>query len=253
MLSSFDAEAQTTYIRTRHSKELPEASDDQFLFVDDAQPSTTAQRRQARQHVMRKVAKRKKKLCAYSKYNVGQYPVIIDREQRSVGTGREWQLLVDHSTPTTVIPRSIPAKDYERAKIVFDFDLLSLAALTSIHFSKASAKVITSSRARLAGILRSTRNSSYLDYVPQLYGQNRLIRCVVDCTLARAKHTLTGDFNPPKSEVLLLYGKALLELQSAIQDPGCRFDGEVLCATHLLAICEVDIRSNTRVCFADFD
>jgi hypothetical protein len=236
-----------------HRKKTPETPGFKFIFVDGALPRTTAQRRRIRQHTMRKVAASRKELGTYSKCNVGQYPVFMDGGQRTEEpAGQVPRVAVGQSKIVCVIPRSVPAQGYERARITFDFDLLSLSALTSFHFTRVSAKALTTSRERLRGVLMSSRDASYLDYVPQLYSQSRLIRRVVDCTLARAKRTVTGDSNVAESEILLLYGSALLELQSALQDPKRRFDAEVLCATHLLAMYEVGVPTNSDEGFTKF-
>ncbi|KAF2733052.1 hypothetical protein EJ04DRAFT_439889 [Polyplosphaeria fusca] len=221
----------------------------QFLFVDNAQPSTANQKRRIRQHTMRKVAASRKELGTYEKYNVGQYPVFTDNAPCTVK--QDVQAVVvpldssDDQKEDCIVQWSMPAQGYERARILFDFDLISLSTLTSIHFNRASAKVLSADRSRLRLLLASATDASYLVFVPQLYGQSTLIRLVVDCVLARAKQAVAEDACMHEQRILQLYCKALAALQSALMDKKRMFEPEVLCATHLLAIFELLDRTST--------
>lgn len=216
----------------------------QFLFVDNAQPPKSAQQqRRIRQHAMRNVAAAKKELGTYRKVNAGQFPVFIEQERHSSPTKPDAYAdklsEEDHTIIELVIPQSPPASGYERARINYDFDILSLSWLTSFHFSKASARVLSSNLAQFAQTLKWTRDASYLEYVPQLYSKSVLIRRVVDCVLARARKTVNGDTRVSEEDILYLYGTALAGLQKVLVDPMRIYDADVLCATQLLAMYEV--------------
>jgi hypothetical protein len=226
----------------------------QFLFIDDTQSSNKAQKRRIRQHAMRNVAATRKELGTYRKVNTGQYPIFIEQEPSSVFVDKvyatqSWERHPDESDTSDIsdypynlctIPCPMPPNDYELARSTFDFDIVSLSWLTSFHFSAASARALSRNLTRFRCILKPAHDVSYLDYVPQLYGQSVLIRRVVDCVLARARKTVSVDGKGmDEQDILNLYGKALVGLQSALGEEGRRWDADVLCSTQLLAMYEV--------------
>ena len=107
-----------------------------------------------------------------------------------------------------------------------------------MHFSQASVKALANAPEWLAGLLQ-LRENCYLDFVPQYYASNGLIKAVVDCTLAQAQNVLSPHPAVSTTQVLQLYGKALRTLQAALQDSELRLQPEVLCATQILALYEV--------------
>lgn len=209
----------------------------QFVFIDNAQSITPIQKRIIRKQAMRKVAETRKELGTYRKFNLGQYPASTDSED-----GKLPNASTMYNPQTSIknsLPRCMSVQGYEKARITHDFDLFSLSALTSFHFGKATVKALADDPERLREMLRANKESSYLDFVPGLYCTNKLIRSVVNCTLARAQQTICGRSNIPEAKILALYGTALMELQSALQDPLRSLEADVLCATHILAMYEV--------------
>ncbi len=58
--------------------------------------------------------------------------------------------------------------------------------------------------------------------------------------LTRDAAVLVPDSRPSEKAIFSHYGKAIGSLQAAVNDPKARFNPEVLCATALIALFEVD-------------
>ena len=83
------------------------------------------------------------------------------------------------------------------------------------------------------------RCRSYLQFVPSLYGTSEVITAAANCLLGKAKAVLTPN-HPCRELNLRLYAKALRSLQTAIQNQDTCSSADVLCATQLLSLHEVD-------------
>lgn len=126
---------------------------------------------------------------------------------------------------------------YERARMIFDFDIMSLSGLTSVHVGKGSSLALL--EPKIAEWTRVGKAASYLDFVPMYYSCSTLVRSVVDCTLAQYQYHLVPESMTTELEVLVLYEKALKELQDALKDPEKCVSEEVMLATAIFQVYEV--------------
>ena len=138
-----------------------------------------------------------------------------------------------------VIPAPLPSTGYELMRIRFNFDVLDLSALTTFHVGRATAKALSLQPARLLDVLRC-KQWSYLSYIPSRYGQVSCLDDAAHCAVARVRHYAVSPAEPLNRNVLTLYSKALLSLQAALNDPVLCLNPDVLCATQILSIYEVD-------------
>ena len=139
-------------------------------------------------------------------------------------------------------PRSIPtgltSVGYESMRIQFDFDILELSALTGFHTGRATTHALLGNPARLVEILQC-RQWSYISFLPSRYGHVACLDDAICCVAARVRHCLSFPRDLPNTRVMMLYSKALVSLQTALEDPQYCLQPEVLCATEILSIYEV--------------
>jgi hypothetical protein len=217
-----------------------------FLFIEESgdAPIPTATRRQIRRQAMHDVALARRERGDYGKRNMRQLPVF-ENEPVDAGVGssssrasESRRVAAGPSGPSWSIPPNVSAQGYEQARMEFDFDLLSLSSLTTVHVSRAAVKALSMAPERLVYILQ-LRESSYMDYAVQWYGSSSVLRNVVDCTMAQAKRVMTPNGPVSETTVLTLYVKALEGLQAALNDPEKWRRPEVLCAAQVLSLFEV--------------
>jgi hypothetical protein len=156
----------------------------------------------------------------------------IDNRQitRTIVTESSWRV----TTP-------VPHQGYARAAAHYNFDLLNLSALCSMHMGLPAATALHATEGRLVALTQE-RQASYLDFVPARYDHNPLIRAAVDCVLAKARRIVCSDDGIREATVLGLWGKALRELQAALNDLQRIYDADVLCASLLMqlyAVCDM--------------
>jgi hypothetical protein len=103
---------------------------------------------------------------------------------------------------------------------------------------RSTIPILSADPTRLATLL-GHHQWSYLQFVPNLYGQSEVVTAAVNCLLGKAKTTLR-PLECCKEVQLRLYAKALQALQSALADENASQGAEVLCATQLLSLHEVN-------------
>lgn len=156
---------------------------------------------------------------------------------------RAWESKWNTCNPRWDLVANLPAKDYEHARIEFDFDILSLSALTSVFSGRTTAYALFNSPWKLKDWTQ-TKQESYLDFVPASYSTHPLVRAAVNCTMAQGRARLSSTDAEAKevdAKILSLYGKALHMLQAALDDPVERFEAETLFATQMLQLFEVGL------------
>ena len=131
---------------------------------------------------------------------------------------------------------------YERTKIQFDFDILNLSGLTSVHLGAGSSLSILEPRIEQWVLLE--RSPSYLDFVPAYYESSALVKTAVDCIIAQYRHALLLDKRASKILVFLLYDKALKALQDTLNDPKRCLSGETMLAISILQLYDVRMTCN---------
>jgi hypothetical protein len=213
-----------------------------FVFIEESgdAPISTANRRQIRRQAMHDVALARRERGDYGRRNMRQLPVF---EPLLAGFGVGGPSSQVPGNPLNLashveIPPHISAQGYEQARMRFDFDLMSLSSLTTVHVSRAAVMALSMAPERLVSILQ-LRERSYMDYAVQYYERSSVLRDVIDCTMAQAKRVMTPNGPVSEATVLSLYVKALEGLQAALNDPESWRMPEVLCATQVLSVFEV--------------
>lgn len=92
---------------------------------------------------------------------------------------------------------------------------------------------------KLGRWLCAFQEPSYLDIIPSLYNESSLLQCVVKCTMAQYKKAMYAESEVSENRICQLYGKALAELQAALNDGKRRDQPDVLIATAVLQLFEV--------------
>ena len=156
------------------------------------------------------------------------------RDEKNDARTKTEQWLAKH----TSIPASLPARGYELTSIKSEFDILDLSTLATAHINRAGRNSLSQNPYHLIHQLRSSKQQSYLSFLPSRYGQIPCLSDATDCVIARARQII----NPTKNweaAVIAFYVKALDSLQKALDCPKQRYKPEVLCATEILALYEV--------------
>ncbi|KAI4246888.1 MAG: hypothetical protein LQ352_006276 [Teloschistes flavicans] len=135
------------------------------------------------------------------------------------------------------IPKNLSSTGYEAVRIRYDFDVLALSALTSIHVGRATAEPLHDRPPRLSEILRC-KKWSYFDFLPPRYGETQCLDEAICCVAARVRQWVTS-YGVPDPMCLGLYTRAVKSLQAALDDPLQRLHPNVLAATQVLAIFEL--------------
>ena len=146
------------------------------------------------------------------------------------------------------IPPSLPASGYELTSIKSEFDIIGLSNLATLHINRAGRAAISQNPDHLVYQLRSSKQWSYLSFLPSLYGQIPCLSDATDCVIARARQIISPNQNW-EATVIGFYVKALDSLQKALDSPKQRYKPEVLCATEILALYEVCLLLNLMVLF----
>jgi hypothetical protein len=241
-------------------------------------PQDVAVRALIRKQAMKKASAARRRDGNYGKHNLRQYPIflfdqpntidgeapvkVLDQEQdtqsdsqkpaRTNGLIRKerknktervepsnterW--LAKHTSVTAHIPPSLPARGYELTSIKSEFDILDLSNLASTHINRAGRGALSQDPYHLVHQLRSSKQQSYLSFLPSRYGQIPCLSDATDCVIARARQVINPNQNW-EAAVITFYVKALDSLQKALDCPKQRYKPEVLCATEILALYEV--------------
>ncbi|KAL8770233.1 MAG: hypothetical protein Q9194_005233 [Teloschistes cf. exilis] len=143
----------------------------------------------------------------------------------------------EDGTWTSWIPGNLSSTGYEAARIRYDFDVLALSALTTLHIGRATAERLHDKPTRLSDLLRS-KKWSYFDFLPARYGQTQCLDEAICCVAARVRQWVS-NYSEPNPICLDLYSRAVKSLQAALDDPLQRLQPNVLAATQVLAIFEL--------------
>lgn len=238
----------------------------EFQFVNSTiatprVPQDLAVRALIRKQAMKKASAARRRDGNYGKHNLRQYPVFIydesnntngerrdsvqelDRQAeiarlrnaKKIAERHEWLTRFTLGEP---IPISPPAKDYELASLTSDFDILDLSTVATLHVNRAARAALSKNPQQFIMQLRANKQSSYLSFLPSMYGQLPCLSDATDCVLARARQIISPN-RSLEAVAISSYVKALDSLQKALDDPSERFKAEVLCATEILALYEV--------------
>jgi hypothetical protein len=245
---------------------------------DPTIPQDLATRALIRKQAMKKASAARKRDGNYGKHNLRQYPVFLFDENNNVDgetsakvwdQGKDFQCdalepirAFEHTgkkkartsvkvaqneeisnterwlAKHTSIPASPPAQGYELATIKSEFDILDLSNLATTHINRAGRAALSQNPYHLIHQLQSTKQQSYLSFLPSRYGQIPCLSDATDCVIARARHLVSPN-TVFEAAVIAFYVKALDSLQRALDHPRQRYQPEVLCATEVLALYEV--------------
>lgn len=255
---------------------VTESAHTEFQFVNstiDAPkvPQDQAIRALIRKQAMKKASAARRRDGNYGKHNLRQYPVFLFDTIDPINPAATSQYLNQEKavvradveetkesvpeqpikqSPASIsrvvryesIPGNLSARGYELTSMKSDFDINDLSTLSTLHVNRAARAALSRNPYHLIYQLRSHKQSSYLSYLPSRYGQIPCLSDATDCVIARARQIISPNQNW-ESAVISFYLKALNSLQKALDNPKQRFKPEVLCATEILALYEVRMRS----------
>ena len=141
---------------------------------------------------------------------------------------------------TEKVPPNLSPKGYELTSMRCDFDILDLSTLATLHVGRAVRAALSQDPHILVHQLRAHERWSYLAFLPSRYEHTRCLRDATDCVIARIRSIMRPGENR-EAMVVSSYLKALDSLQKALDCPKTRFQPDVLCATEILALYEVNV------------
>jgi hypothetical protein len=233
-------------------------------------PEDKAVRTLIRKQAMKQASAARRRQGNYGKHNLRQYPVLYRdvaprptevitcsenayrhvenghcrrNERQNAGSegarsGSSLQSLVNRSLIKPRLPSGLSRQGYEAAATGYDFDVVDLSRLASLHLGRFAGKTLSADPSQLPSLLRK-RQSSYLTYLPSRYEHSPCLKDAIDCIIARVRSILAPDDKKLRSSVVPLYVKALKSLQNALDSPVQCYEPEVLCAIEILALYEV--------------
>jgi hypothetical protein len=160
------------------------------------------------------------------------------KKQQKPRTGKRIIHSPKRAAPRLSILHKLAETGYATARLKYQFDILDLSTLTSIHMGRPAAIALHNSRSQMRNCLQ-VRGSSLLDFVPQLYPASPLLRSAVGCVLARAQRILCPNARLPEVAVFSLYDQALRELQEALNQNTTVFQPNMLFAVQIMQLFEV--------------
>ena len=228
-----------------------------YVFIvsssDAGVPAGRESRRLIRKQAMEKVAAARRKTGTWGQHNRRQYPISqldlekqaeAEREAATPTSARpdlnhQQQGLIQMFEARTAVPPSLASSGYEAMRSKFGFDLLDVSALTTFHTGRITAQLLFREPLRLATILRYCQ-WSYFSFLPSRYGYSACLDDATHCLAARLRQWVITPGASPSDGVLSLYSKCLTSLQKALNDPDLCLKPEILCATAILGIYEVN-------------
>lgn len=120
-----------------------------------------------------------------------------------------------------------------------NLDFLGLSLLASLEVGRYTGQRLLKNPQNFSHFLGG-KNWSYIQYIPANYGSSALIRRASDSVLARVRCLLSPEETKWEPLALSSYSKALADLQLAIDSSSQRPSAEVLCATQVLGLYEVN-------------
>jgi hypothetical protein len=240
-----------------------------------AVPQDLAIRALIRKQAMKKASIVRKQSGTYGKHNLRQYPVFLDQDdkeaavelwnrekdlecsaQRSMSTkdgtkqtkGKEQRLKSERrheaerlrwlSRLDALPENALSAQGYQLTSNLFDFDILDLSTLATLHIGRAVRGALSRNPYHLVHQLRSHKRWSYLTFLPSRYCHIKCLKDATDSVIARARQIISPGENW-EPIVIACYVKALDSLQKALDCPKQRYQPEVLCATEILSLYEL--------------
>ena len=244
------------------------SSDNSFVFINTSDPRLPANhgtRLTIRKQAMAKAAAARKQKGNYGKVNLLQRPpqesditgasnAEPDQNDMRIHDAQRVTVRYQEQTTRTVtiesdpsqsvqrptIPASMPLTGYEAMRAKSDVDILDLSALTTYHVSRITAQQLATKPSYLINILRH-RQWSFLSYVPSRWGNTLCLDHAVRCVVSRVQDYLSSPTGLPSSQSLKQYAVAIASLQKALGDPHQATSPDVLCATEVMALYEVDL------------
>jgi len=249
----------------------------EFQFVNSTisspdVPQDLAIRALIRKQAMKKASIVRKQSGTYGKHNLRQYPVFLDQDdkeavvelwnrEKDLGSSAQRSMsTIDGTKQTKGKPKSerrheaerlrwlsrldalpenaLSAQGYQLTSNLFDFDILDLSTLATLHIGRAVRGALSRNPYHLVHQLRSHKRWSYLTFLPSRYCHIKCLKDATDCVIARARQIISPGENW-EPIVIACYVKALDSLQKALDCPKQRYQPEVLCATEILSLYEL--------------
>jgi hypothetical protein len=238
-----------------------------FVFIDQSEDATAkvtgAKRKAIRKQAMRDIGLARREKGGYGKINRRQLPLLMG----SVGNLDEVQMHVDlvpgdsnnnqirkkverklkqqYLDAVWRISPAISRQGYERVRMEYGFDLLTLSPLTTVHFSRAVASALSNDPTRLQQLMLQPILSSFLFHVPARYNESLLLQKATKWAIAQAQRVFNPNTTIAEDKALVLLDDVLHELQSAVADEKRRLASDTLCTSQLLAMLTVSIDANS--------
>jgi hypothetical protein len=239
---------------SRTNAKSGQATKPAFVFIDESVKSSKDKRRAIRSQAKRyAIAERSKRPREIRFVNIqgskeNQFHPDDDTEDTANSTKAKSKKVLVQTQPKPIVIPDLPLKGYEAARIDYGFDIFLMSGLASVHVGKGASLQLQDTK--LGDWLMGFRETSYLDLVPSHYESSPLLQSVVNCTMAQYRRAMCPESQITQATVFRLYGKALQDLQTALNDNERRLQSDVLLATAVLQLFEVSsimCRSGTYI------
>lgn len=216
-----------------------------FVFIDESAKSSKDKRRairsQAKRYAIAERSKRPREIrfvnSQGSKDRESHPDDDLSDKTEHGNINNKKELVLSQCNPI-LIP-DLPKKGYEALRLEYGFDIFLLSGLASVHVGRGASLQLQDTK--LGDWLMGFRETSYLDFVPVHYNSSPLLQSVVNCTMAQYRRAMQPEAQVTEATVFRLYGKALQDLQTALNDDQRRLQPDVLLATAVLQLFEVSV------------
>lgn len=162
-----------------------------FVFIDQSEDATAkvtgAKRKAIRKQAMRDIGLARRVKGGYGRVNRRQLPLFmgsvgnldevqvdfdlipeeedhVPKRAAAVGrSGSKQRLLQQFLDALSHVSPPVPRQGYEKLRMDYGFDILSLSPLTTVHFSRAVASALANEPSRLQQLMQMPVLSSFLD------------------------------------------------------------------------------------------
>jgi len=223
-----------------------------FVFIDQSEAATErltgAKRKAIRKQAMRDAGLARRERGGNGKINRRQFPLFVG----GAGDLSEVEMRLSIQSPKTDaredgeherypdtawgIPLTLSRQGYERVRMEFDFDVICLSPLTTVHFSRAVASTIANDPVRLRQMMAQPVISSFIHQIPCQFEDSRLLQIASRWAMARAQRVFNPYTKIREEKVIMLLGDLLQELRKALEDPMRCVAADTICVSQLLAM-----------------
>lgn len=165
---------------------------------------------------------------------------ISDKKDQAILDRRRWLARI---ASNSYVPPRVAATGYEKMSSKTGFDILALSTLAALHTGRATRRAISTDPQRtpsqLIQQIQTQVQWSYLSFLPCRYGHVAYLNDAIDCVVARARNIICPS-QTTEDVVIRAYVKAIRSLQKALDSQSTCASAEVLAATEILGLYEVN-------------